>query len=124
MESRVFSAYQFRPEFAGEKCVGRSETVPNEATSLRDLVRRAVVQARLPEIAKSLEYGDDEDFEDAQDASFDLSDYVENKSFVERYTERLKALKLKVSLEDENKADLKDDKELEGIADKVDAKNE
>lgn len=72
---------------------GVSMTVPNEATSLRDLVRRSQIMARLPEIAKSVEDGPDEDFDDIVDSDDMPIEYLENKSYIEKVTEHLKEIK-------------------------------
>lgn len=78
-----------------EHCFGKSETVPNEATSLKDLVHRAFAMARLPEIAKSVEDGPDEDFDDIFDQDDPMIDYIENKSFIEKVTQKIAEEKAK-----------------------------
>lgn len=84
MEKKVLNINQYDPEVAFVKLSGKSETVPNEATSLHELVVRALRGAQLPAIAQQLEYGEDEDFEDAFEPGQDLSDYTDNLSYIEK----------------------------------------
>ena len=84
---------------------GVSMTVPNEATSLKDLVHRAQIMARLPEIAQSVENGPDEDFDDAYDVDDMPIEYIENKSYIEKVSEHLKAVKAEEAKKKANKAE-------------------
>lgn len=85
--------YDFQPKLYMEHPKGVSMTIPNEATSLQDLVRRASIMARLPEIAQSMETGEDEDFDDALDIPDDLTDYSDNLSYIERVRHKLEGIK-------------------------------
>lgn len=90
---KVKSINDFRPEDFMEHPKGVSMTVPNEATSLKDLVRRSQIMARLPEIAQSVEDGPDEDFDDIFDSDDMAIEYLENKSYIEKVAEHLKEIK-------------------------------
>lgn len=92
MEKKVLSIVDY-VSGPGYKCVGPSMTVPNEAFSLKDLVYRSQVMAMLPDIAKKLEYGEDETFDDAFPNDLDLADYIENKSYIVKLYNKLKEVK-------------------------------
>ena len=91
----VLTIYDFKVEDALEHPRGISQTVPNESTSLKDLVRRAWSMAKLPEIAQSMESGEDEDFDDAFDADDQMIDYLENKEYIQRLRDKIAEEKAK-----------------------------
>lgn len=90
--------FTYDPLFALEKCKGRSQTIPSQETDLLDLVRRSQINAILPDIQKSQEYGEDEEFDDAFDVeTMDLADYSENLDYIGRMRKKIEEAKIKAS---------------------------
>lgn len=114
MKKVVLNITQYDPSIAFSEIKGRSETVPNEATSLHELVVRALRGAQLPALAQEIETGEDEDFEDAFEPGKDLSDYIDNLSYIEKQSDLIERAKEAALREKrENKAE----KEQESIKD-------
>lgn len=76
---------------------GKSETVPGRALHIGDIMLRSLRGAILPEVQNNhLEYGDDEDFEDAMPQETDLTDIdetLERRSYLEERIKQIKAVK-------------------------------
>lgn len=72
---------------------GVSETVPNESLSLHELVRKSQFMASLPDLAKRMQDGPDEDFDDDLPTEVELDEVYENSSYLAKYSEKLSQLK-------------------------------
>lgn len=76
---------------SGEVMKGKSECVPNQALNIRDIMMRSLRGSILPEVQmNNLEYGQDEDFEDAFGQEVDLTDIEETQEKLSYFQQRVK----------------------------------
>lgn len=88
---------------------GKSQTIPNQALQIREIMFRSLRGQILPEVTgNNLEYGDDEDFEDAFSPEQDLTDIEANQSQIDYLSQRVeqaKQAKAKPKHQDSEKSD-------------------
>lgn len=94
---------------SAEEVFGKSETIPNQALNIREIMMRSLRGALLPEVQNNnLEYGEDEDFEDGFDPEVDLTDIDENNerlSYLEQRVKQQKDAQAKPKHQDSQKPD-------------------
>lgn len=90
----VLSIVDYEPS-PGIIIKGVSETVPNESLSLHDLVRKSQFMASLPDLAKRMQDGPDEDFDDNLPNEVELDEVSENSSYLAKYSEKLSQMRQK-----------------------------
>lgn len=93
MKTDVYKGY--------EHVVGRSETVPNQALSLRDIIMRSSRGQYLAEVAgNQLQYGEDEDPDnDTLDGIEDKFDALDRASYLEARLAELRAAQVRKEAE-------------------------
>lgn len=99
---------------------GKSETVPDQALKIRDIMERSLRGQILPELQQNqLQYGDDQDHEMSDfDNLGDLSDIEESVSYLEgRIKEQKEALERQKEAQEREKSE----KAKQSEADKDDA---
>lgn len=104
----MFNVPIYDSENVTEKVSGRSEVIPNQALSLRQIIERSARGMQMREmLANQLQYGEDEN-EDGEDL-FDLTDdkfEVRDKlSYLEQRLESAKAAKAAYEKEKVEKAE-------------------
>ena len=75
-------------------CKGRSEVIPNQALSLRDIMNRSLRGQYLAEVAANqLQYGDDAPEDDGMPDFEDKFDVLDHASYLEQRVNEFKAAK-------------------------------
>lgn len=103
----MFNVSIYKSENVTEKVSGRSEVIPNQALSLRQIIERSARGMQMREmLANQLQYGEDEneDGEDLFDLTDDKFDVRDKLSYLEQRLEAAKAAKAAYEKEQVEKA--------------------
>lgn len=103
----MFNVLIYHSENVTEKVSGRSEVIPNQALSLRQIIERSARGMQMREMMLNhLQYGEDEseDGEDLFDPYDDKFDVRDKLSYLEQRLESAKAAKAAYEKEKANKA--------------------